>query len=98
MLERGAKSPRHFLLMLFLHDENDVCPFDQVGRQRIVRVRTDARRCYFEIWIAGEYLFRRWAAASIFTADKKNIFHQRIGPRAPVKEKDWISISEGNKS
>jgi len=87
MLEGGPKTRRQLPSMLFLHDEDDVRPRDQVWREWVVCVGARTGRCHFKTRVAGEYLLRGWTALAVFSANKEDVFHRQYWRPVRTKRK-----------
>ena len=58
-------------LVLLLHDEDDVSPLNQLGRERVVGTAIRAGRSSFETGPVGEYLPGSGAAEAVLAADEE---------------------------
>jgi len=77
----AAESGGKFGAMRFLHHENDVGPFDEIGRAGRFRVGGQAGGGDLEIGAGGEDLLGGWAAQAVAAAQKKNALQWLPHPR-----------------
>ncbi len=64
-----------FVSVCLLHDEDDLCPLNQLWRQWIVCIVIRPRRGTFDSRVACEYLLSRWATQAILATDEKDALH-----------------------
>ena len=60
-------------LVLLLHNEDDLGPLDQFGRQRVVCAAVGAGRGRFETWSVGEHLLGSRTAEAVLAADEEEV-------------------------
>lgn len=77
ILEVSAEARRELRPVGPLHDEDDVCPFDEFGRARDVGIRAEPGRCDLEVWAAREDLLGRWTPEPIAAAQEQDAAHAR---------------------
>jgi hypothetical protein len=77
-----------FVSVRLLHDEDDLCPLNQLWRQWIVCIMIRPRRGTFDSRMACEYLLSRWATQAILATDEEDALHvpkvtsvaEKVGP------------------
>lgn len=71
--------------MHFFHHKDEIGPFQQLGRDRIVGIITEFSGCAFNARVSRENLLCSRAAQAVLAADKKDAFQlcQRLILRVP---------------
>lgn len=73
--EMLLESRRELGLVLGLHDEDEIGPFDKLAGERRVRVVAEPGRCTLDAGMLAEHLFGRWTPPFVLATDEEHAGH-----------------------
>ncbi len=77
-----------FVSMRLFHDEDQLCPFDQLSCHRVFCIAIQTSRCALNARVRRKDLFRRGASKSVLAADEQDISHRFLWSYVK-RAKEW---------